>query len=322
MTTEPLPLAAIPSDPALPVNHILTLADSFRRHLDAGSAAPRTREIYGDAVRRLARYLSANGMPVTIDGVRREHLEAYMAELLATRSAATAAFHYRSLHRFFAWLVEEDEITASPMARMKPPKVDVKPPDVLTDDRLRALLATCTNNDFESRRDRALIRLLIDTGCRRGELVGLRWSPDEHGGSDVDMDGRLLRLRGKGACWRTVRFGKMAARELDRYTRVRARHPHADSPAMWLGKKGPLTGTGLLQMVRRRGRQAGIDGAFVQLLRHTFAHRWLQSEGTEGDLMTLAVWKSRSMLSRYGASAAASRAHAAHDRLSPGDRIG
>jgi integrase len=48
-----------------------------------------------------------------------------------------------------------------------------------------------------------------------------------------------------------------------------------------------MTPSGVRQMLKRRGREIGLGDIYPHQLRHTFAHEWLSSGGTEGDLMRL-----------------------------------
>lgn len=142
------------------------------------------------------------------------------------------------------------------------------PPTVLSDVELRALLKACEGSDFAARRDTAILRVFIDTGARLSEVANLKMD-------SVDLDDQTLTVLGKGARVRVLPIGAKTVKAVDRYLRVR----RSDLSELWIGAKGPITPSGVAQMLRGRASQAGVGHIHPHQFRHTFAHRWLAAEG-------------------------------------------
>lgn len=291
------------------------LTASWLRSLRARNLSAQTVHTYRQSVEQMCGWLTAHGIDTAGD-VRRGDVEEWITHLLETRSAATASNRYRAVQQFWNWCLDEEEITASPMARMKPPTVPEQPVPVLADDQLKALLKSCDGRTFVDRRDTAIIRMFIDTGMRLSELAGL--SVD-----DVDLDQEVAVVLGKGRRPRACPFGDRTAVAVDRYVRLRRNDKKHALQAFWLAEKGrgPLASNGVAQMLKRRGAAVGIAGLHPHQLRHSSVHAWLDAGGSESDAMRLFGWKSRQMLTRYAAVTADDRARKAHKRLALGDRL-
>jgi site-specific recombinase XerD len=292
------------------------LASSFERHLRATNKSPKTISNYSEAVRQLGSYLAAKGMPQDLGNLRRGHVESYIDDLLNQRSSATARNRFASLQQFFHWAVDEGEVKNSPMAKMKPPKVSSKPPRVLSMDDLKKLVATCEKgSSFEARRDYAILRTFITTGCRRAEISNLELD-------DIDLDRAIMVVTGKGDRTRALPLNPKTVRAIDRYLRKRPVNKYHASNSLWLGRNGPMTHWGVEEIVNRRAKQAGLTGVSLHTFRHTWTDQALRDRTIpETDLMELGGWKSRQMLERYGAAARQERAVEAGRHLSIDERL-
>jgi integrase/recombinase XerC len=202
-------------DPSLDLR---TLNASFRLALLGENKSERTVEAYTDAVRFFADFLEASGHPLTVTAITRDHIRGFIADQRKRWKPATAHNRYRGLHSFFTWAVDElDELPSHLMNGMKPPHIPEEPVPVLIDDQLRRLLKACEGKDFTALRDTAIIRLLMDTGLRRSECVGIMLA-------ELDLKAQLAVVLGKGGRPRVVPFGRKTALALDRYIRARAKH--------------------------------------------------------------------------------------------------
>src|SRR5581483_12023382 len=71
---------------------------------------------------------------------------------------------------------------------------------------------------------------------------------------------------------RLVAMAPATARAVVAYLRFRQSHRQAEMPALWLGRKGGLTGSGVSRMISRRSEQANWDAAHQNQYRHTLAN--------------------------------------------------
>lgn len=276
------------------------LLPSWVLTMKAERKSPGTIKSYTAGVRRFLSWCEETGTDPVLD---KPTVTAFVADSLDHCEATTAGNRLLAVKRFSAWAAEEGEQPEDRIAGIRQPKLDAKAIVPLTDEQLRALLATCRSKSFGDRRDEAILRFMIETTARANEVVCLQVE-------DVDlMNGTALIRRGKGGKGRVVPFGPRTAMALDRYRRVRLQHKLADTPAWWLGVRSREFGYSALYLtLTNRAKEAGILRFKPHLLRHTSAHRWLAAGGSDSGLMAVAGWQQPQMLQRYTRARASERA--------------
>lgn len=188
-------------------------------------------------------------------------------------STATLHGYHRTLRRFFSWLLSEGHLTDNPMLAIKPPRLPRRVPRGIAADDLRRLLAAA-----DQPRDRALLLLLADTAARASEICNLRLA-------DVDLTKGLSIVHGKGGQDRFVFLSPPTAQALGAW--------EAELPAQhgdWLfpGQRGPLTASGLAQVLKRLKKRSGVTGRCnAHSFRHGFARDYLLDGGDLASLCDL-----------------------------------
>lgn len=209
------------------------LIRAFRLALTVEGLRPHTVYNYTRDAERFATYFESR----TPKSISASDIRAYVVTLQERFAPKTVHEAQLAFRRFFRYLFREGEIRRDPTSDMKLMRYRVNPQPTYTEAEVRRLLAVCDQRTREGVRDRALVTVLFDTGAREGEIVSMGLP---------DWELRTVRVDGKTGK-RQVYLGVAALQSVERYTR---RWGIMEGP-LWIGKKGQLTGSGILQIIRR-----------------------------------------------------------------------
>jgi len=186
------------------------------------------------------------------------------------RPASPATIHRKSacLRSFYRHLRREGLRDSDPTASLSAPRRNRKLPQVLTRGEVERLLSQPRGGDPQALRDRALLELMYASGLRASEAIGLDVT-------DIDLDERMLRARGKGSKERIVPVGQAALKAVRAYLergRAGLVKNRSETHLFVNFRGGQLTRQGLYKIVRRHALTAGLaDRMSPHTLRHTFA---------------------------------------------------
>lgn len=255
----------------------MTIADAIVGFLAELSVerglADNTREAYRRDLERYAAFLRRHSVE-EVARVTPELVTAFVqAEGKAGRSPATIGRRLASLRGLHRYAVDAGLAAEDPTRDFSRPQRARKLPEVLSVPEIERLLAAPEGDEPLAFRDRALLELGYAAGLRASELIGLDLE-------DLDVEPRLLRVRGKGGVERWVPYGGAAEAALSAWV-TQGRPALAKVPevaAVFLNQRGRrLSRTGLWGVLKRSARRAGLRREISpHTLRHSFATHLLE----------------------------------------------
>ncbi|MBC7250861.1 MAG: tyrosine-type recombinase/integrase [Anaerolineae bacterium] len=240
-----------------------TARADFLSHLAGLNRSRHTLDAYGRDVQQFGDFLAGHGL-TTLHEITPDHVSAWLAHLAAQGISGTSRNRkFHALNTFFKFLVTTGRLDRSPTLGLAAPTVEQREPRVLTTTEIKALQGVCRDDP----RDAAMIEILLQTGLRVSELVAL--TLDDVTWSEPDTVAHLTVKQAKGQKDRLVPLNSRAEKALKRWLKVR---PESEYPHLFLSKRGkkPLYPADVRTMLHKYYAKAGIRGASVHTLRHTF----------------------------------------------------
>jgi integrase/recombinase XerD len=260
----------------MPASDLERVVAAYLDHLTVERGlSPNTLASYRRDLRRYLGFLAARGA-MRVEQVTETDVSEFLAALrrgddehgpLAASSAARAVVAARGLHRFAA---REGLVDVDAAAAVRPPTPARRLPKALSVDDVLAVLAAAGDEATpRGIRDRALLEVLYGTGARISEAVALDVD-------DVDLDGGIVLLRGKGSKQRLVPLGAYGREAVQAYL-VRGRPALAAGgrgvPALFVNHRGGrLSRQSAWATLRAAAARAGVGAAVSpHTMRHSFA---------------------------------------------------
>lgn len=269
---------------------MITLKEAHQQfigHLKGRSRASATILAYGKDIEQLVNYLDGLGKTDPKE-LTEEDLRFFMEKLARENyTAKSISRKTNSTKTFFKFLKISNLIETDPASGLEHPKFENKPPRILSRLEYRALRDTAKTDT----RIFAIIEMLLQTGIRIGELANLRVE-------DINFEvGSLHVPEVEGSNERTIPLNKPAVEALQKYLEIRPKTPNH---ALFVTKTGrPLLIRNIRTAIDRYFKIAGIKGAKVNDLRHTWVAHQLQSGTSLVVVSKLAGHKRLSTTEKY-----------------------
>ena len=262
--------------------------------------AENTRAYYANA---LSNYIVPKFGDYKLPEITSAMLSAFMLELLQKSDLSHSSILgvHITLNQLFRQAYFEELIDRNPMdkvMRPKKPKDDIKStePEAFTTEELKIILDSLS---AEPLKWQTMIRLMIDTGCRKGEACGLKWESVDFDNCEITIRGNLCYTSSKGVyealpktgqvrtvpvSAETISFLKRLNAEQEESRQKRIKRLEKEGKPLDINKikvpeyvfteKGyadPMNPQSPTRYFAKFGKKYGINNFHPHKLRHTFA---------------------------------------------------
>jgi integrase/recombinase XerC len=172
-----------------------------------------------------------------------------------------------TLKTFFKFLMREGLIEKNPTDKIAIPKMGKKLPVFVQETEMNRLLdGGFFAEDFEGRRDKAVVSLFYGTGIRLSELVGIRFA-------DLNLNEKMVKVNGKRDKERLVPFPLEIASVLSDYICLRNKlFPLAENFLFLTGNGEPAYNKLIYRIVKRQlSLVTTVEKKSPHILRHSYA---------------------------------------------------
>lgn len=290
-------------------------SEAFLLRCQAQNLTAGTLTWYKDLLRVWNRFLEAKGVTLARE-VNPELIRLYLDDMRKRKLASGyVARTYGALRCLFGFLARERLIPQNPFALIAKPRMERRLIKPLTMDQARLLLAGINKRPFQGQRLWTMVVLILDTGLRVSEVLGLKMD-------QVDFQAGVLRVMGKGGKEREVPFSSTAKQALWNYIARRGEIPSQD--VIFVSQYGQqLDRCWMQKALRIVNRKVGLQGVRLSphTLRHTFATQYVINGGDAFSLQQMLGHSTIEMVKVYVALANRDLAML-HRRFSPMERMG
>ena len=185
-------------------------------------------------------------------------------------STSTKKRMHSSIKNFLKYINENEDYESIDISDIKL-KSSKKLPEVLSITDIENMINFYNHETYLDSRNRTVIDVLYSTGCRVSELCDINIS-------DIDLDEKYLKLKGKGSKQRIVPIGSMLYKNLMEYLNVRETFLQNRGEPLFLSKsKNKLDRTAVFRIIKKTAKNISIQtDVHPHTLRHSAATHMLE----------------------------------------------